>query len=439
MSKILEIYRQWHSRKQLDIFTSPYRFIILVAGRRYGKTRGSVNKLMEESLRAPHDIPVAWISPTYKQSKIAFRYFKKLFGKTRLFLRPPNESNLEIITLGGGMIQFRSAERAEHIEGEGYKFIVVEESWDVLSDPDVWLRILRPTLMDVQGKALFIGRADFENTFWHSLYLKGLTNNPNWKTYHATSYDNPLIIQDEIDSYKEEEGMTDDIFNQQIMAEFLPESGKPFAHVKQCAIGDYESYKSSYRPYYQGIDLAKHADFTVSMVGYRNKIINIDRWQHLSWPMTEDKLMNINKKYGKTKMIIDSTGVGDPVYDHLLEKGANVEPYRFTEDTRRKLLENLQLMMEKRQIIFPPHKELCQELNSMGWKISAKGKVRIDAPAGRHDDCVMSLALCVWGMKYAKAIDIEKDIDTFGKRGEVDNLYDDMIYDGDNIHENYSL
>lgn len=437
-NKILRIFRQWHSRKQHEIFTSPYRFIILVAGRRWGKTRGSVNKLAEEAIKPPHDVPVAWISPTYKQSKIAFRYFKILFGKTKLFIKPPNESNLEITVIGGSVIQFRSAERAEHIEGEGYKYIVVEESWDVLSDPDVWLRILRPTLMDHQGHALFIGRADFENTYWHTLFLRGLENDKDWKSYHCTSYENPLITKEEIDSYREEEGMTDDIFNQQIMAEFLPESGKPFAYVTQCAIGTFADYKSKHRPYYQGIDLAKHVDFTVSMIGYKSNIVHIDRWQHLSWPLQEEKLININKQYGKAKMIIDSTGVGDPVYDHLFQKGMDITPYKFTEDTRRRLLENLQLMMENRNIIFPPYKELCQELNSMGWKISKKGKVRIEPPTGRHDDCVISLALCAWGMKYAKTIDTEKDIGTFGQRGGVDNLYDDVIYDK-TIHEEYSL
>ena len=434
----LNIHRQWHSKKQYEIFTSKKRFIVFPAGRRYGKTRGSVNRLMEEAVNPPHDVPVAWVSPTYKQSKIAFRYFKSLFGKTDLFIKPPNESNLEITVTGGGVIQFRSAERAEHIEGEGYKYIVVEESWDVLSDPDIWLRILRPTLMDYKGGALFIGRADFENTFWHTLYLRGLEDNKEWKSYHATSYENPLIDQEEIDSYKEEEGMTNDIFDQQIMAIFLPESGKPFAHVSQCAIGDYESYKTKHRPYYQGVDLAKHADFTVSMTGPTGRITHIDRWQHLSWPIQEEKIMNINKQHGRAKIIIDSTGIGDPVYDHLLQKGVDIDPFRFTEDSRRRLLENLQLMMENRKIIFPPHKELCQELNSMGWKISAKGKVRIEAPTGRHDDCVMSLALTAWGMKYATIIDVEKDFETHGQRKNVDNLDDDVIYDK-NVHEEYSL
>ena len=393
---------------------------------------------MKEAVSSPHDVPVAWISPTYKQSKIAFRYFKVLFGKTNLFIRPPNESNLEITVMGGGIIQFRSAERAEHIEGEGYKYIVVEESWDVLSDPDVWLRILRPTLMDCQGRALFIGRADFENTFWHTLFLRGQEDDKDWKSYHATSYDNPLIANEEIDSYKEEEGMTSDIFDQQIMAVFLPESGKPFATVKQCAIGHCEPYKAMHRPYYTGSDLAKHADFTVCATGYSGKVVHIDRWQYLSWPIQEEKIINISKQFGKSKIIIDSTGIGDPVYDHLLEKQMDIEPYRFTEDSRRRLLENLQLMMENRNIIFPPHKELCQELNSMGWNISKKGKIRIEAPAGRHDDCVMALALCAWGMKYTTTIDIDKDIEIIGQRGIIDKFDEDVIND-DTIHEDYSL
>lgn len=386
---------KWHSKGQSKAFNCKSRFVVIIAGRRWGKTRGSANWLIWEGLKS-NGIPVAWIAPVYRQAKIAFRYLKLVLRHNNVCVKI-NSSDLEIELINGTVIQFRSADSAENIEGEGYKAIVLDECWNILNRDKIWYNSIRPTLSDHQGRCVFISRADFDDSLLYNFYLKGLDENvADWEAFKFLSSDNPMITDSEIETLKGE--MPTTVFLQQIMAEFLSSEGRAVPNIDLCAIAQLEDfYKQAYAPYVMGLDLAKSEDYTVITIGRQGRVIFYKRFNKLSWPIQEKIIYDIAQKYD-AKVIIDSTGVGDPVYDHLLLAGLDVEPYQFTEASRKQLLELLILTMDQEQLTFPNEEIIKAELKSMRWERTKSGKMKLMVPEGRHDDTVMSLALCNWGM-----------------------------------------
>jgi hypothetical protein len=100
-------------------------------------------------------------------------------------------------------------------------------------------------------------------------------------------------------------------------------------------------------------------------------------------------------KYNRARVRLDATGVGDPVYDRLNRAGLNVSPVKITMPVKTHLVESLIFAIEKREITFPHLPEIVHELSIFEAKKTPKGHVQYNAPAGYHDDVVMSMALAV--------------------------------------------
>ncbi len=96
-------------------------------------------------------------------------------------------------------------------------------------------------------------------------------------------------------------------------------------------------------------------------------------------------------------MFFDSTGVGDPIYEDL-NKEIWIESVKFTNQIKQNIINNLSLGIEQRKLTIPNIPVLINELLIYQYDITATGKVRMSAPAGHHDDCVISLALAYWGL-----------------------------------------
>ena len=98
-------------------------------------------------------------------------------------------------------------------------------------------------------------------------------------------------------------------------------------------------------------------------------------------------------------MLVDSTGVGEPVYEALRAGGCRAEAYPFTSRSKSDLINALAILFEKREITLP-RPELCPELidecESYEYSITDSGNVRMSSPSGCHDDTVVALALASW-------------------------------------------
>ena len=119
------------------------------------------------------------------------------------------------------------------------------------------------------------------------------------------------------------------------------------------------------------------------------------RFNQLEWPFQKKKIKDLSMKFNRALVILDSTGIGEPIYDDLSRDGVPVEGVKFTNDSKKNLIEKLANWIEMKNIRMLYLPETINELNSFTYDISSQGRVRYEAPVGFHDDIVYAHALAV--------------------------------------------
>ena len=69
-----------------------------------------------------------------------------------------------------------------------------------------------------------------------------------------------------------------------------------------------------------------------------------------------------------------------------------MESFKFTNESKAKLIESLSIAIEQKQLSFPNIPELANELHAFGFELLPSGRMRYCAPGSLHDDCVIALA-----------------------------------------------
>jgi len=220
----------------------------------------------------------------------------------------------KILEIKDFYMDFRSAEHPETIEGFGYDYAVLNEAGIILKNRYLWDSAIRPMLWDFPCKT-YIGGAPKGKGIFYELYQRGLDpNQPNYKSFHHTSFDNPYIqhklIMEDIKS------MPERVVKQEIYAEFLDDTGVVFRGTRYIATLAPEEPKNGHI-YVIGVDLAKVQDFTVLTVYDRknNHQVYQMRFNHLEWGFQKQKIQELSKKYNNALLIVDATGIGDPIVD----------------------------------------------------------------------------------------------------------------------------
>lgn len=207
---------------QSQIASDTHRFRVVNCGRRFGKTTLAVLEMVAKAVYG-NDRMIAYIAPTYQQARdIAWQELKKICLP---IANKINESRLEIIvnTVHGGTstIMLRGWESIETLRGQKFHFIVVDEIASMRNWATNWQEVIRPTLTDFKGEALFISTPKGFNHFY-DLYNQEHKDS-DYKSFHFTTYDNTHIPFEEIEKAKKE--LTEDRFAQEYMADFRKTEG----------------------------------------------------------------------------------------------------------------------------------------------------------------------------------------------------------------------
>jgi hypothetical protein len=208
------------SRPQQTIAFDPHRFICVVAGRRFGKTHLSIRQLCYHA-REP-DRNVWYIAPTYKQAKqIAWRKLKHKLQDLR-WAKKINETELSIELKNGSIISLKGADNADSLRGVGLDYLVMDEFADI--DPEAWYEVLRPTLADREGGALFIGTPKGMGNWAHDIYNMSTEQPEQWVSYQFTTIDGGNVKPEEIEAARKD--LDSRTFRQEFMATFETYAGR---------------------------------------------------------------------------------------------------------------------------------------------------------------------------------------------------------------------
>ena len=374
-----------HTKQQL-FHDSKARWRILDCGRRWGKTQCAIAEGVKLSFIKQKQR--GWVvAPTYPLSQEDWRTLKDLMP-TEL-IRNELKAERKFVFLNGSEIEFKSADNEAGLRGAGLNWCILDEASRIKEDS--W-NALRPALSDKRGKGIFISTPKGKNWFYR-MYLLGKKGKENYESWKFPSDTNPYFPTEEWEETKS--NYPADWFSQEYEANFLDDVAAVFRGLRDRIGGKLEDYNSS-KNYYAGIDLAKYQDFTVITILDDDKhLCYFDRFNRIDWKIQKVKILKILNDY-HAQAFIDSTGVGDPIFEELRTKYSEIYGLKFTNESKQNLIVALQVAFEKEEITFPKIECLIDEFEAFEYEMLLNGRVRYNAPQGYHDDCVISLALANW-------------------------------------------
>ena len=378
--------------KQLLFHNSQARWRILNCGRRWGKTQCAIAEGLKLSFIEPKQR--GWIvSPTYPLSQEDWRTLKELTPAK--LVSDELKAERKFVFINGSEIEFKSADNEAGLRGAGLNWCILDEASRIKEDS--W-NALRPALSDKQGKGIFISTPKGKNWFYR-LFLKGKDGLEKYESWHFPSNTNPYFPEEEWLEAKE--SYPSDWFSQEYEAQFLEDVAAVFRDVEGKIDGEFEEPQAG-KKYFCGVDVAKYQDFTVIIVLDDSKhLCYFERFNRLNWDIQKIKIANVFKKYNASGFI-DSTGVGDPIFEDLSNQlPYQVYSFKFTNESKMNLITSLQVAFEQGQVSFPRIPVMIDELQAFEYEMLTSGKFRFSSPEGYHDDCVISLSLANWAREHS--------------------------------------
>lgn len=197
---------------QLDLDRSDARFQVVVCGRRFGKTTYGVLKCAKGALRTGG--LYWWVGPSYKVAGIGWKMFKELVRGLPEEMVTIREADMQIIFSNGGSVVIKSADNPDSLRGDKLSGVVLDEFAQIREE--TWTDVLRPSLADLKGWALFIGTPKGKN--WAYRLFEGAKVKPDWAAFRKPTSTNPYIDQAEIESARLD--MSEESFAQEFEADF---------------------------------------------------------------------------------------------------------------------------------------------------------------------------------------------------------------------------
>lgn len=407
------------------------RFIVLVWHRKAWKTSTAICKLIEQADRVPGTY--WYIAPTYGEAKRTVWDDPEMLQK---YLPPSiwdkrNKSNLTIPFNNGSILYILSADNPDVLRGPNPKGVVLDE-YDTMKS-EMWSAVVQPIMMaNPNAWCWFVGtykgRKDLMAKFnYAKREMEEKGDASQWYCSMLKASTSGIIAPEDL--LEAQKTTTEAFFKQEYECEPLENASAVFRNIDACTkVVDMKSgllipwtgygEPNPGHKYQIGLDLAKYNDFTVitpfNLTNFR--AYRQDRFNQIDWPLQKAKVelayMKHSRGSAKAKVVMDGTGLGDPIYDDLKKRIPNIESVNFGGHRREDLLNNLAIIIEQGRIKIPYEEQLIAELQSFQFvlKTSKGGKARIamEVPEGVHDDCVMSLALAVWEIPEEPVRDMDE-------------------------------
>jgi len=382
----------YHPAQKRIFFDSQAKKRVVVKGRRFGLTKGVTNRAIEYLLDGVG--PGLWVDTVNANID---RYVERYFEPVLRHLPPSAwkwRQQKKELTVGGRKLDMRSADRPELIEGFAYKFIILNEAGIILRDEYLWHNTIQPMMLDFNPD-VYVGGTPKGKGLFHRLAVMA-QEREGWEYFHFTSFDNPFLSRKELDEMVAE--IPPSIQRQEIYAEFLDDCSTVFRGVRR-AVGAAPEPPKPGAAYIAGLDLARLQDFTwLIILDSRGRQIYSDRFNEVDWTIQKLRIAEPIRWYN-ARLLVDSTGVGDPIFEDLKRAGLNTEGFKLTAESKKQLIQALMMSLEQERIKIFDDPVLINELEIFEYEITPSGGIRYSAPPGYHDDGVIALALANWALR----------------------------------------
>lgn len=352
---------------------------------------------------------IVWGAPTFDQVRTGWNEMRNAAYGVATF----KQSEMTAFFPGGGSVLFRSLDDPDNARSKTADGVVIDEAGDV--QEAAWYEVLRPMLIDTGGWAWILGTPKGQNWFWREFV--SAVDRADSMAWNAPTLG--CIIQDGKlirDSHPLEnpnipfgemqqlfKTLPERVFRQEILAEFIEESGGVFRGVRACVdTGRTENEPPQPgRKYTLGVDLARVEDFTVlDVLDDTGRQVYHERFNQISWERQTERIRVVSALYNRCQAVLDSTGIGDPVFESCRKAGVNVVPFQFTNASKENLIDALAMKIEAGALSLMDVPAQTNELLAYQYELTPSRNVRMNAPSGMHDDCVIGLALANYAAPY---------------------------------------
>lgn len=383
------------------------RFIAVRAARRFGKsyvfsTYAAWAVCTQENFR------VIVISRIMRQSLEMFKTIKQIIMNSPMADSVVRCTMTEIVLSNGSQVQSLPGSSPNTLRGITANLIMVDEAAYV--DEDVFIEIY-PIILSTKGRMILISTPAFEM----GEFFRACTMATEYTSFHFTHADavwadgtpfiDPSELQREIDRCG---GINSPEYRREYLAEFGNADGVFFdieAVKDALADGDSEAiyFSEDGHRYVTGVDIGQVNDFTVIATmdvtdpnAYWVK--ELVRFKGESIDSIIIKINDAATRFNSQKVLIDEGNIGRSIIEHLRIRfpGKPFIGFNFNVTSKPRVMMNLNILLNRRQLFLPNDIEVQRELMSFKYTTNQRTKaIHMGGANGVHDDIPIALALCV--------------------------------------------
>lgn len=283
------------TKPQKEVIDNNSRFRVLITGRRFGKTYLAINELAKFASKSNQK--VWYVAPTYRQAKqICWTELKDRLIAHK-WVKNVNNSDLTITLKNNSKITLRGADNEQSLRGVGLNFIVLDEFADI--HKEAWYEVLRPTLSDTGGHALFCGSPRGFGNWSYELFKQGETNK-DWNSFKYTTLEGGQVSDEEIQQAKQDLDLR--TFQQEYEATFVNYSGMIYYNFNRQK-NIIEKYERDSAFLHIGLDFNVDPMTAVVCIIERDIVVVVDEIQIYS-SNTQEMCEEIRSRYRNKNIVV---------------------------------------------------------------------------------------------------------------------------------------
>ena len=367
--------------------------IIVCSGRQVGKsTVAAVKTIHFASTRS--NSTCLLISATLRQSLLLFEKIMGFIESSVLRYSVERRRGRSLTLKNGSRIIALPCGDGDTLRGYTAHLLVLDEA--AFMPEKVIANIALPMIAATDGSCWIL------STPWdkdHIFYRIWSGRHGEWSRYYWPSSLNPMISRSFLEEQRRLIG--EERYLVEYEARFLDDRSSflPMTLLRRC-VEDYEPELVEGAVY--GYDPGGR-DSLAALVGVKYDR-GSGRWRVTYWRAEycerytdfDALIHDVNEKAPMQALIVDETGLGGPIVEHLRELGLPVIGITLSERVKEEIFGRLKLMLERGMLTIPNDPQLLSHLNAVRYERTWKGGFRFSRRPGTRDDLAYALALALY-------------------------------------------
>ena len=389
------------SRKLLGFDPFPYqeellrdrsKRIVACMGRQTGKSTTIAAKAIHFAFTHPRTTTLI-VSATLRQSMLMFDKIASflLRGPLRNSVAYRSRSRIRL-TNGSWIIALPCGRSGFSLRGHTAHLLILDEA--AFMPEEVITNVLLPMLSTTNGSCWML------STPWSRdhVFYRAFTDKA-WSVHHYPTSVNPLVKPEFL---KEQRALIgEERFAMEYEAKFVDEARSyfPSSLITRCS----EDYELDARgELYCGYDPGGRMDYAAFSCLRSDgslKVAYYRMWKGEDYTKVNLDIADFSKSHDVATILVDQTGLGRPLVEHLKALGLPAEGITVTKRVKEELMSNLKLNLERGALLLPYDREIFSSLNCIEYERDRSGGYEFYHRRGTHDDLAFSIALACYATR----------------------------------------